>query len=576
MRIIVSNKAEISGVTATAIGCEGQIRRYKPELVTFTPSTDMRLMALPSGTFGVNRRPSWTKYNFGRHSRLFGVGSWTSNVIVDEHMRVTRQGIPAPNVVPTLTAAGTGLTNTSTLRFRFKDSLSGRVGPLSAPSTPLALVNQARVSGNIPTTCPDPCVDIVQGLMEVDGSTPRVAWERQLGTANVTESVATLALLDAAPDDFTDMPLGTMNTLFHDVQVVAGNHIYPERAFFSATAELDRHEGLYAQTDGEFITGLWCHGDYVFINSHEKVYRVQGFTATDINRDVEKNDLGVINHDGIVVFHRKVILPTTIGFQLYDGMWHHLMRDRQAEWLREYALYRNQYEAAQAYYNPRRGAYIFGPVPHSKINDVNGFVDWVIDAKSLIPDIQSSEFAIRILNDTRTPVETTRTIFYLPQSGQPQQVAGDTAGMLRYETPTGEEANLDGSSNPRKMRVRPPTFGPDQGGGITDGNRFHRLWFHLDRAPEQGYEYAIATGPPRIGDQGIVPTDRLELTREGRPPAPPGSEFLQSDNPITLERCSGEAISIEFRSFDSVYRGYGLTYGPGPKKTSLIETPGPE
>jgi hypothetical protein len=549
VRIVVSS-------VGSELGSVGQIRRYKSHLVTIVPSEDMRLMGLPSGTNGVHRRPSYSKYNFGRHSRLYGVGAWTSNIIIDEHLRVVRQGIPAPNVVPTLTAAGTGLTNTSTLYLRFKDSLGNRVGPLSAPSVPLSLANQSRVSGNIPTTCPDPSVDVIQGLMAVDGATPRVAWERQLGTGNVTESVATLALLDAAPDDFLEMPLGSMTTLFHDVQVVAGNHIYPERAFFSATAELERHEGLYAQTDGEFITGLWCHGDYVFVNSHEKVYRIQGFTASDINRDVEKGDLGVINHDGIVAFHRKVILPTTIGFQLYDGMWHHLMRDRQSEYQRQYKQYRGEYEAAQGYYNPRRNAYIFGPVPHSTIS---GPVDWVIDAKSLIPEIQSSEFAIRILNDTHVQTETTRAIFYLPQSGQPVQVSGDTTGMLRYE----DQYGLD-------LVVKPATFAPDLGGGLMDGNRFNRLWLHLDRVQEQGYELDVATGPPSIGDPGFVPNDLVTLTREGKPAAGSGLFAIETDAPHTLERCSGEAISIRFRAFDSVFRGYGLTYGPGVKKTSYV------
>jgi hypothetical protein len=572
VRIITSNKT-LEGAIG-AIGCEGKLWRYKPELVTVLPE-QLRQIALPSGTYGVNRRPSWTKYNFGRNSRLFGVGSWTSNLLLDQHMRAVRQGIPAPNVVPVLAAgAGTGLTNTSILYLRYKDSLGNRVGPLSAGSDPVALVNQNRVSSNIPTTCPDPSVDTIQGLMQVDGATPRVAWERQLGTGNVTENVQTLALLDAAPDDFTAMPLGTMNTLFHDVQVVAGNNLYPERAFFSATAELERHEGLYAQTDGEFITGLWCHGDFVFLNSHEKVYRVRGFTATDINRDVEKSDLGVINHDGIASFHKKVILPTTIGFQLYDGMWHHLMRDRQQEFAREYAAYRDLYEAAQGYYNPRRNAYIFGPVTHSRV-DGGGLVDWVIDGNSLIPEVQSSEFAVRIRNDRRIFQETTRAIFYLPQSGQAVQVSGDTNGMLRYEVRGGEEPTLEGVAQVLPMVARPATFAPKQGGGQTDGYRFNRLWFHIERAPAEGYTYAVASGVPKIGDQGVVPTDRLELSKEIESDVPPlGYEILQSDTPITLEGASGEAISVEFRGMNHIFKGYGLTYGPGVKKKSRVPESG--
>lgn len=601
MRILVSAKGLPGTIPNTQIGCEGKVWRYKPELVSFGPAS-LRQIALPRGTGGVDRRPSWVHYNFGRHSRMYGVGGWTANVLIDEHMRMMRQGIPAPNVVPLLTAgAGPGVTNTSTLFLRFGDSLGNRFGPMSAPSAPLALSNQSRVSGAIPTTCPDPSVDIIQGLMAVDGLSPRVAWTRQLGTGNVTEAVATLALGDPAPDDFEAMPLGNMNLLFHDVQVVSGGRLNPERAHLSAVSELERYEGLFAQTDGEPVTGLFCQGDYFFMGSHERIYRVQGFTAQDINREVEKPDMGLINHDCIVNLHRRVILCTTVGWQMYDGNWFSLMRDRAKEFEREYKLFRAQYEAAQAFYNPRRNAYIFGPVPHSKMKasigsgtplalDQVGLVDWVLDAKSLLPSIEASDFDVKWTNDVRYTPHITRTTFYLPQSGEPLPVAGTTRGQLQYELEAGDDKDLMDTApeidRRVRARVRYPTLSPDQGGGLTDGNRFQRLWIYGSRPTEnpsdvdplvnEGLVVNLSSGPPSVGDQGVVVKDRQTLTRPPREGGTSDYDMVKPEAPFPLERLAGEALSIEVELMNGRFGGFGLTFNPGPKKTILVPRGGGE
>jgi hypothetical protein len=271
-RLVVSH----NGLTGLgAIGTEGKLWWMRPISIGTWSSTEIFPITIPDGVAGIRRRPSWATYNQGGSSRTYGVGGFSANILVDEHYRCLKQGIPAPTAIPSVAATtGPGRTGSAIFYWRFLDELGGRFGPLSAPSTPVTMTDQASLATSLPTTCPDSSVSAIQQLCSMDGATPRVEWTRQLGATSVTSDVTTGALGEAAPDDFVEMPSGTMNVIgLNDVQIVAGNQQYPERAFLSALGEPERHEGTFVQTEGEAITGIFTHDRSVFLGTRLHAFK---------------------------------------------------------------------------------------------------------------------------------------------------------------------------------------------------------------------------------------------------------------------------------------------------------------
>jgi hypothetical protein len=562
VRIVTSQKSTLGG--AGVVGCEGKLWRYRPTVDGhFSVSGDLREMTMPAGVSGVRRRPSWRNYNIGQRSRLVGTGAWTSNVLIDELMRAMRQGIPAPFTIPTVVAgAGPGPSGAAICVLRFLDSRGGRVSPKSAPAPSVTLTNQGRVWSTLPTTCVDSSVDSLQGMVSMDGANYRVAWTRQLGVTTVTENVATLALGAADPGEFDAMPLGSMNEIYHDAQWIAGNDRYPQRIFKSAIGELERYEGLFVDTDGEWVNGLFTQNDLLFAGSFHKIYRIAGYTENDVTREVEKR-YGLIGHDGIVNLEKRTIVPTTIGFQLYDGQWHYLMDDRRSEFIREYKTFRSYYERAQGFYHPLRKVYMFGPVPHTGIA---GNCHWILDVKRLTPEIESDEFTIAWADDAKNHEDTTRASFYLPGSSEPQVAVGTTYGILLDDYVEDADDDLDGYL--RQMVITPATIMPDPGGGELDGNTFHRIWLYF-QCSSNSYQLRFFSGGESCA---FNPQASLEFIISA-------IEDLNVDQPVEerahlLENCAGSAFSFTITvPFDSTppargatsFRGYGLTHAPGIK-----------
>jgi hypothetical protein len=567
---IITSQLNVSA-SGEVVACEGKLWRLRPTTDGTYTADDLREMTMPAGISGISKRPSWRNYNIGQRSRLVGTAAWTGNVLVDELMRSLRQGIPAPFTIPTVAAAaGPGPSGAAICSIRFLDSRGGRVSPRGASAPSVTLANQSRAWSNLPTTCVDSSVDSIQGLVSMDGAIDRVAWTRQLGVTAVTENVATLALGEADPGSFTDLPLGSMNEVYHERQVVAGNDRYPQRAHFSALGELERYEGLSVDTDGEAIQGMFVQNDLLMLGSFQRIYRVAGYTADDLTREIEKPDVGLIGHHAIVNMHKRSIVGTTVGFQMYDGQWHYLMDDRRTEWEREYALYRSYYERAQAFWNPRRNVFMFGPVPHSQIT---GNVHWTLDAKRLTPEIEADEYAVCWANDARSREDTTRATFFLPGSAQPQVAVGSTYGMLLDDHADSDD---DADGLLREMDVRPATLMPDPGGGIRDANRFQRAWTYVTCEGVSDYALEFRTGQEGCADNPVPALQFIIFE--------PGGSYAGQAEPTTsrahlLKSCAGEAISVRIKvpgnttippdRSQVVFRGYGLTISPGVKARLL-------
>lgn len=570
-RLVVSHLGR-DGISA--IGTEGKLWWMRPISIGAWSSSEIFAMALPSGVRGIRRRPSWATYNQGGSSRTYGVGGFTSNILVDEHFRCLKQGIPAPVVVPSVAAAaGPGRTGDAIFYWRFVDTLGGRIGPLSAPSTTVAMANQSSLATSLPTTCPDSSVDAIQQLCSMDGALPRVEWTRQLGATSVTSDVATSALGEAAPDDFTEMPSGIMNAIgLNDVQIVAGNQQYPERAFLSSLGEPEHYEGVYVQTEGEAITGIFTHDKSVFLGSKKRIYVFTGFAGTDIQRDVAKPDIGLLGFHGIRNCHGKVIVPTTQGIYMYTGLWNFLMDDRQSEWAREYATYRAQYEAAGSLFDPIRNVYKFGPVPHSEFDAV--YVYWVLDLEKLIPELEATDFrrpAWR--NDVRARLDMTSTVWELPSSGLPEVVTGSNDGYLRKDN-VAADLDDDADAYVKTLIIEPATLAPDQGGSLTDGNTWHKLWNYLVQPPLQDWAIEIRAGTEncRSAQDPVWEDATVGVVAE------PDAE-IESVVYSVLEGVAGTCLNMAIIApsplDDFRWRGWGGTYGLGVRRLGgLVAGPG--
>lgn len=579
-RLLVSHKALDGG-----IGVETKLWRFRAtEPETQMLASEPVQIPLPSGTSGVNLRPSWANYNLLSRSRKYGSGAWTSNILVDENGRCLRQGIPAPTIVPSVaSAAGPGVTTASVCYLRFVDTIAERAGPLSAASTTVNLANQSRAWTSLPTTCPDPSVNAIEGVVANDGALPRVTWRRDLGVTSVTEAIANGALGEAV-DEFTEMPLCQFNAVWHDALWGSGNEQYPERVFKSAIQELERYEGLYLQSDGEPVVGMFGANENFFFGSKKTIYRASGFTELDITRDIEKPDIGLVNHHGIAQVHGRVIVPSTVGFLLYDGGWRNLTRDRASEWQREYNRYRAYYEAAQGFFDPVENVYTFGPVPHSEIlaTEFQPYTYWVIDAKRLIPEVAtSSELAACISNDARARSDAGKAAFYLPGSSRAQVVLGSCDGTLREEN-----VRTDGSDDDdlyaKQFTIEPATELPDPGGSFgVDAVVWHRAWNFL-RSREREFTIEFRAGTENVTDSLVKMTETVGIANVGTSEESPdmvdtplegmsgaalcmriiGTGFL---TPLDTEIPSSEADSFS-------WSGWGGTNGPGLRVAAGLPT----
>lgn len=568
---IITSEQGIFGDAEDDIGTDGKLWTYRPgSPVPFT-TADLRNIPLPVGTNGVRRQPSWALYNSLRRSRLYGAGAWTSNIVIDEYLRALRQGIPAFTITPTVAAvAGPGVTNTSTCYLRPLDYLGQRIGPLSA-GTDVVLANQQRSWTALPTTHPDPSVSHLQGLVGADGAEPRVTWTRELGATSVVEGVPTGQLGENAPATFTELPLCTFNVMYHDAQWLSGSQIYPERVFRSALAELEHYEGLFVQTDGEAVRGEWVSNDQLFFGSKYRIYRVTGFDEGDLAREIEKPDIGIISHYGIAHVHGRTIVPTTVGFFLYDGRWNFITDDRQEEFRNDYRTYHDIFEQ-QAFgrFDPVANVYKFGPVPLIRpTGEQFEWKYWVLDGERLFPETETLHPAVAWGNDARTRRDTGAAVFYLPGTSEPTFVTGSTDGMLRSEnTP---DVGDDGDTYNKRLTIEPAALMPDPGGDIFGGFTFHKLWVYME-CPFQVHSVQVRCGGEHVRDITDPHWTNYNVPQTG-------GQFLETFGKQwhVIEPCVGDALQLKIEVGNAedygpdhetapagiFFRGFGLTRSVG-------------
>lgn len=100
-------------------------------------SSSYRRIYFPPGVGAIDRRPSAASYG----NRVYLSGGHSANLMIDEEFRCVRQGMPAPNVAPSV-AVGAG-TTPQQCYTRFYDEVTGEISPLSDPTSVTGDLNRA-------------------------------------------------------------------------------------------------------------------------------------------------------------------------------------------------------------------------------------------------------------------------------------------------------------------------------------------------------------------------------------------------------------------------------------------------
>lgn len=365
-------------------------------------------------TYGYGRYKSWLPYGVSvtqdsvstaaYAGRLYMCGGYSYNLVVDEHHRMWKQGMQAPEGPPTIAgAAGTGaiaylswwdeLTNErSTLsagtvistatprtwtlparppddvvtadgditsigggeingksdaartfflrpgdRYRYLDAggVSYNLVAESRPGAPGLYSAAVRPdgSGELETdgqihVLPYCRATHLELWLSVAGGLPQMVTRVRMGTTTFVESTAPENLGESFIGAFERFPRCTMNVIWNDRQLMAGDPDNPDRVYMSELFYPERYTGLNFRTkDGAPVTGMLALRDYCLVFSRDRTYMLQGYTENDFSFSMVEQSLGSIGHRSNVVVHGNAYVWTEKGPYLYNGSWHPLSPD---------------------------------------------------------------------------------------------------------------------------------------------------------------------------------------------------------------------------------------------------------
>lgn len=572
MRLILRHVPALSGPGGTVIGQTLKISWLGAKARNHVYTADeIFTVRIPTGISGVRGRPSWANDNRFGKSRAYGVGATNANIMVDENLRCTRQGIRAPFVLPSVAATGASTINGSFVPFlRWFDSFGNRFSDLSAPGPLVTVANQNFLWSGLPTDPMDDSVTHIQGLRDDGSGVARVAWTRELGVTTVTDTTGTLELGEGAPPIFVPMPRGRANMIYHDQQYVLGGDQFPERVFISVVGRLEDHEGLYVATDGEPAIGLFQAHDVALFGSFEKIYRVQNFSAADYARVIERPDAGLVGPFAMANAHGRAIVPLNTGIYLFDGTWHPLLHEREEEWRSELKAFQTEYAQAQGFFDEVENVFTFGPVRHSVLGAQTW---WVLDCMDLFPELSGGQFRAPWANDDRVRPMTTKGAWTIPNAPETIVVQGDEDGFLYQENYEDDLTDIDGL---KQLAIEPGYMMPAPGGMPMDASTFQKLWVYCNFDDETGngatdVQLQINAGGELQHQQqdllSLTPTQTDTLLPRQVDGTTGDIEEPTPRQHAILEGMAGDALRIRLVSTAPPkslrWRGWGGTYSPG-------------
>lgn len=554
-------------------------------------------MSLPSGFNLTDSRGSWSE----REGRKFATGIGTDNVIVDEFMRFNRLGITAPNVVPVLAAAaGPGTSGVCQVAIAWYDDLLDEWSPLSGASNEVTLSNQGRTTSNIPATPQDSeRVSHVGVWVRMDGSAWRLATKRQVGVTSITETVATLALGAAFPATFTRFPRCTINAIYHERLVMAGDYLHPNIVYVSVAGYPERYGGLSFKTqNGEPVVCLTVsENDVCLVLTPSSTYELRGWRDNDMSMVLKDPDVGAINNcgpNGAPLAKGKPIIHNRLGIWYYNGAWHNIVQDRQKEWTDFYAENETPMKTSFSIVDPNTYTYrlfvtsdagtLTAPDSIPNEQDLSiGTIVWRANLAPLLPLVSGQmgqpHWSMDIMNRT----VDCAGILSIPGSERGDVHLGFCDGHVRYDDPTDDDDDGDGWGKRLWIRTKAYDMG-NPGGNEEEGKTFYRAWSYVESEGKNWTVY-FRGGDEQVWQSALPQNETNDVFyRE----AIDASQYVDSDGteyvPKTIHdhkprQCSGRTLTVDYTCPTALgfrFRGVGGLHKPGraagrlPKFEGLI------
>ena len=189
----------------------------------------------------------------------------------------------------------------------------------------------------IPTDSPVDIVPVTRAThlelwLQPAADFPRLALRVARGTQTVTEATALGDLGEAFISSFQRLPRGTVNAIYHDRQILAGDPANPDTVYLSQLFYPERWDGLaYRTKSGEPVTGILSTRDYCLVFTRNSTYMLQGYTDTDYTFQLIDQSLGAVGHNCNVVIHGNPYVWTEKGPYMYNGAFHPLSPENR--WL---------------------------------------------------------------------------------------------------------------------------------------------------------------------------------------------------------------------------------------------------
>lgn len=304
--------------------------------------TNTNTITLPAGTIGLSTRPCMRVYR----KRTYIAGAFSPMLVINENLEAAPIGIPAPtNGAPTVvpgTGSG-GSEGVAICAVRFGQRIGSTVvavGEPSAYAAAITLTGQGRAWSDLPTTCTNPSVNIIQGLVGMDGEPAAVAWTRPLGVTSLEENVLTGQLGELIPvkllaNGLVEVDRGALGVppyckfleVYHDAMWYAGDPLHPERIYPSKlytpeAVNTDSENATWLTTkDGLPVTGIHVWRDQLIVATPRSLQRIQGYSPDDYSIEIISTYTGCFSNDSMLTFGPQgdLIFASQDGINLYDG-----------------------------------------------------------------------------------------------------------------------------------------------------------------------------------------------------------------------------------------------------------------
>jgi len=573
------------GVTladGASVGVDGKIYRWS---AVASVAADFVEIPLSSGVNGIDGQYSSDAYQ----GRLYVLGH-SDNILIDEHFRALKQGLPVPALKPVIAAgSGTGITATAIVGYvSYFDSATGERSSLSEASNSLSITNKDIVWTNLSTTAPDTRVTDIELWREVDGGDIRFVARRNLGISTVTENVATLALGEVAPDPFTRFPRCMINRMYHDRQWMAGDLENPDVVYGSELFFPERYGGLNFRTlHGEPVVGLGRIRDLLFVACPDSSYVIQGYVEDDLTLQLSDAELGAVNHNGIRSIRGNLWIPNNKSIFVFNGAWHDAMPEGHEEWRREMSRDPGLFEKGYGEYDPVKDTYTFkvnsqnaldllvlntGDVPNPSGVTLRTF-GWRADVSGVQSTLGGALSPPQWSFVARGRRDECAGLVSLPSGRHFEVLTGSNDGKIRLENDWDDAAdNSDGYGKPFAVRTGCLLMG-DPGGNPEDGGKtFHRLISYVE-AENSSWQVRAYAGDEETWQQKWDSPAIFVNTRAAslKTYQVTGSTDVLTAVPASVHtdeaKVSGRGLTYMIWALNAKvvkFRGFGGSLGPGP------------